>query len=177
MPGWAKSPDVGVKMINARAETVHEKASFRRPFAARRCLLPAAWSQRFYAWNDSTDLRKNPETFDALLRGAPIVTRRASRLDYEWYRPVISGLPLERWALEATAMIALPPGEYTVRTISDDGVQVWVDGALVIDNWAPHESMVDTAPVGGGRHELKIRYYQVGGWTELRLEILRRSSP
>jgi putative SOS response-associated peptidase YedK len=41
VPGWAKSPDMGVKMINARAETVHEKAAYRRPFAARRCLLPA----------------------------------------------------------------------------------------------------------------------------------------
>lgn len=47
VPGWAKSPDVGVKMINARAETVHEKASFRRPFAARRCLLPA---DGYYEW-------------------------------------------------------------------------------------------------------------------------------
>jgi putative SOS response-associated peptidase YedK len=41
VPGWAKSPDTGVKMINARAETVHEKPAYRRPFAARRCLLPA----------------------------------------------------------------------------------------------------------------------------------------
>ncbi|MCF6523451.1 SOS response-associated peptidase [Streptomyces sp. JJ36] len=41
VPGWAKSPDMGVKMINARAETVHEKSAYRRPFAARRCLLPA----------------------------------------------------------------------------------------------------------------------------------------
>jgi putative SOS response-associated peptidase YedK len=41
VPGWAKSPDMGVKMINARAETVHEKPAYRRPFVARRCLLPA----------------------------------------------------------------------------------------------------------------------------------------
>lgn len=47
VPGWAKSPDVGVKMINARAESVHEKASYRRPFAARRCLLPA---DGYYEW-------------------------------------------------------------------------------------------------------------------------------
>ncbi|MFC0599613.1 SOS response-associated peptidase [Streptomyces palmae] len=47
VPSWAKSPDVGVKMINARAETVHEKASFRRPFAARRCILPA---DGYYEW-------------------------------------------------------------------------------------------------------------------------------
>ncbi|MDJ1135571.1 SOS response-associated peptidase [Streptomyces iconiensis] len=47
VPGWAKSPDVGVKMINARAETVHEKPAYRRPFAARRCLLPA---DGYYEW-------------------------------------------------------------------------------------------------------------------------------
>ena len=47
VPGWAKSPEVGVKMINARAETVHEKASYRKPFTARRCLLPA---DGYYEW-------------------------------------------------------------------------------------------------------------------------------
>ncbi|MEE1927664.1 SOS response-associated peptidase [Streptomyces sp. TRM 70351] len=47
VPSWAKSPDVGVKMINARAETVHEKSAYRRPFAARRCLLPA---DGYYEW-------------------------------------------------------------------------------------------------------------------------------
>ncbi|GAA4674641.1 SOS response-associated peptidase [Streptomyces chumphonensis] len=41
VPSWAKSPELGVKMINARAETVHEKAAFRRAFTSRRCLLPA----------------------------------------------------------------------------------------------------------------------------------------
>ncbi|WP_181767959.1 SOS response-associated peptidase [Streptomyces albidus (ex Kaewkla and Franco 2022)] len=41
VPGWAQSPDLGAKMINARAETVHEKPAFRRPFATRRCLIPA----------------------------------------------------------------------------------------------------------------------------------------
>ncbi|MEV6777801.1 SOS response-associated peptidase [Streptomyces syringium] len=41
VPSWAKSPEGAAKMINARAETVHEKPSFRRAFESRRCLLPA----------------------------------------------------------------------------------------------------------------------------------------
>jgi putative SOS response-associated peptidase YedK len=41
VPSWAKTPDTGVKMINARAETVAEKPAYRRAFASRRCLLPA----------------------------------------------------------------------------------------------------------------------------------------
>ncbi|MEV0370222.1 SOS response-associated peptidase [Streptomyces sp. NPDC050636] len=40
VPSWSKSPDTAAKMINARAETVHEKPSFKQAFAARRCLLP-----------------------------------------------------------------------------------------------------------------------------------------
>ncbi|AUA11372.1 SOS response-associated peptidase [Streptomyces sp. SID8382] len=47
VPSWAKSPEGGAKMINARAETVHEKPSYRRPFASRRCILPA---DGYYEW-------------------------------------------------------------------------------------------------------------------------------
>jgi parallel beta-helix repeat protein len=153
------------------------KRGFGQPyrFSFGRYEPVADWAMRFYAWTDSTDLRGKPEVFEGLLKTEPLLVRRAPRLDYMWYRPAVPGIPPEKWALEASTTIALPPGAYTLRTISDDGVQLWVDGALVIDNWAPHESAVDTASVGGGRHELKVRYYQVGGWTELRLEILRRS--
>lgn len=131
------------------------------------------WEIRFYAWNDSTDVRKGPEPFAALTGTAPLLTRRASRLDFEWYRPTIAGLPQERFALEATASVTLAPGEYGLRAISDDGIRVWVDGALVIDRWAPHESAVDSVGLAGGRHELRVQFYQADGWTELRVEIVR----
>ncbi|GAA0460742.1 SOS response-associated peptidase [Streptomyces stramineus] len=49
VPSWAKSMDTGAKMINARAETVHEKPAYRRAFAKRRCLLPA---DGFYEWQE-----------------------------------------------------------------------------------------------------------------------------
>lgn len=58
VPSWAKSPDVGVKMINARAETVHEKPSYRRPFASRRCLLPA---DGYFEWATESDERRLEE--------------------------------------------------------------------------------------------------------------------
>src|SRR5690606_21174710 len=41
VPPWAKDPSIGSRMINARAETLAEKPSYRRAFAKRRCLLPA----------------------------------------------------------------------------------------------------------------------------------------
>lgn len=143
-------------------------------FSYARFEPPTDWTIRFYSWGDSTDLRKGPEAFERLATTTALFTRHASRLDYEWYRPGIAELPRERFALEATTTVMLPAGRYALRAISDDGIRVWVDGALVIDHWAPHESAVDTAPLGGGRHEVRVRYYQADGWTELRLEILRR---
>ncbi|MFC5150509.1 SOS response-associated peptidase [Streptomyces amakusaensis] len=47
VPSWANSPEGAARMINARSETVHEKPSFRRAFASRRCVLPA---DGYYEW-------------------------------------------------------------------------------------------------------------------------------
>jgi putative SOS response-associated peptidase YedK len=47
IPSWADDPQIGSRMINARAETAPEKPSFRRAFRERRCLIPA---DGFYEW-------------------------------------------------------------------------------------------------------------------------------
>jgi len=47
IPSWAKDPKIGYRMINARAETVAEKPSFRVALRRRRCLIPATG---FYEW-------------------------------------------------------------------------------------------------------------------------------
>lgn len=38
---WAKDPNIGVQCINARAETISDKPSFREAFQKRLCLIPA----------------------------------------------------------------------------------------------------------------------------------------
>lgn len=47
VPSWAKDISIGNKMINARAETVSERPSFRAAFKRRRCLVLA---DGFYEW-------------------------------------------------------------------------------------------------------------------------------
>jgi parallel beta-helix repeat protein len=131
------------------------------------------WNVRFFTWSDSTARDSAGPAATRALAGTPAVARSASRLDYFWYRPAIRELPQARWALDATATVNLPPGEYTLRTISDDGIRVWVDGVLVIDRWTHHESTVDNAALTGGRHALRVQYFQDDGWTELRLDIVK----
>ncbi|MBN2497206.1 MAG: SOS response-associated peptidase [Deltaproteobacteria bacterium] len=50
IPHWSRDPGIGAKLINARAETLTEKPSFRQAFARQRCLVPA---NGFYEWKRS----------------------------------------------------------------------------------------------------------------------------
>jgi putative SOS response-associated peptidase YedK len=47
VPSWAKSPATGLKMINARVETVAERPAYRRAFERFRCLIIG---DGFYEW-------------------------------------------------------------------------------------------------------------------------------
>ena len=105
------------------------------------------------------------------------VRRPLPRLDFMWYRPppAYKDLPRDHWSLEAAGTVILSPGTYSLRTISDDAVRVWIDGTLAIDAWTPHESQVDYAPLSAGKHDLRVEYRQVDGWVELRVDIIRGS--
>jgi putative SOS response-associated peptidase YedK len=70
VPHWAKDLSVGARLINARAEGVAGRPSFRAAFAKRRCLVPA---DGFYEWRkgDGPKAPKQPYTV-ALRDGSPM---------------------------------------------------------------------------------------------------------
>ena len=57
VPPWAKDEKIGYKMINARAETLTEKPSFRNAYQKKRCLILA---DSFYEWKRNDDKTKIP---------------------------------------------------------------------------------------------------------------------
>jgi putative SOS response-associated peptidase YedK len=62
IPAWSKDSSIGFKTINARAETVAEKPSYRSAFRQRRCLIPA---NGFYEWQrlEGSKSKKQPYFF------------------------------------------------------------------------------------------------------------------
>ncbi|MGH2842838.1 MAG: SOS response-associated peptidase, partial [Solirubrobacteraceae bacterium] len=57
VPAWAREPKLGVKMINARAETLGERPAYRGALKRLRCLIPA---DGFYEWQARPGARKQP---------------------------------------------------------------------------------------------------------------------
>lgn len=66
VPPWSSDEKIGNKMINARAETIHEKPSFRNPFLKKRCLIPA---DGFYEWKK---IGRNRQPYRITLKEQPL---------------------------------------------------------------------------------------------------------
>lgn len=67
IPSWAKDPSIGSRMINARAETLGEKPSFRGPLKYKRCLILA---DGFYEWKAVEGAKSKTPYFIHLASGA-----------------------------------------------------------------------------------------------------------
>lgn len=103
VPSWAKDPSIGSRLVNARAETLADKPSFRRAFAKRRCLIPA---DGFYEWyqpeGDPGARRPAKQPFFIARRdGHPMAMAGL----YEWWAdPTRDTDDPERWLLTCTVI-------------------------------------------------------------------------
>jgi hypothetical protein len=82
-------------------------------------------------------------------------------------------LPTDNFSVSWTGQLLAPStDDYTFRTTSDDGVRLWIDGALVIDDWTAHGATLDTATVPlvlGRRYAIRMDFYDSGGLAIARL--------
>jgi hypothetical protein len=111
-----------------------------------------------------------PETTTSLreVRGCqPFVTFFTDQLDVP-PRSFNEGFPgvttrTEWFAIYYRGSFQVAAGDYyTFRLVSDDGALLYIDGYLVIDNDHQHPpaGKEATLPLGAGRHDLRVEYYQ-----------------
>jgi putative SOS response-associated peptidase YedK len=68
IPSWAKDPSIGNRLINARAETLAEKASFRTAYRRRRCLI---FADGFFEWQAEPESKRKQPMYIRLKTGEP----------------------------------------------------------------------------------------------------------
>jgi hypothetical protein len=96
--------------------------------------------------------------------------RKLPKIDFAWGTAAPSEkVPADHFATVATADIELPVGKYQVRTVSDDGVRLSVDGRRTIDNWTWHPPTENKAQfeLTEGKHAFRIEHFEIDGVAQL----------
>ncbi|MGB2862622.1 MAG: PA14 domain-containing protein [Sedimentisphaerales bacterium] len=102
------------------------------------------------------------ENFDKL-----VLTRIDPQVDFPWRGsapdPAVGASNFSvRWAGDVSAQFT---ETYTFYTITDDGIRVWVNGKLIIENWTNHGDTEDSGTidlVAGQVYSIEIEYFQAG---------------
>jgi putative SOS response-associated peptidase YedK len=121
IPSWAEDATIGNRLLNARADTVADKPSFRSAFRSRRCLVLA---DGFFEWQ-TAEGRKQPFYFRS--RGG-----EAFAIAGLWERWSRGGKAVESCTLittEANALV-LPTHDRMPAILSRDDYEGWLDPAV-----------------------------------------------
>jgi hypothetical protein len=101
------------------------------------------------------------------LSGQPTFTRADPAVNFDWGAGApVPGVGADRFSVRWTRTLYLPGADYRFYALADDGVRVWLDGELIIDEW--HDAQGGTYSVdrtlAGGNHTIRVEYYEnVGG--------------
>jgi hypothetical protein len=99
------------------------------------------------------------------LNDPPVLVRDDPNLGFNWsYGSPAKGIPGDNFSVRWTRTFHFEPGSYRFTTTTDDGVRLWVNGHLLIDQWRdqplrPHNGTIYLS----GDAPIKMEYYEHGG--------------
>jgi beta-glucosidase len=108
------------------------------------------------------------------LSGKPVITRIEKSLDYSWDNTSPSPkIGINNFSIRFSGFIKPDKNaECTLYTLSDDGIRVYIDDKLVIDNWNNHGPMYDIYNLSlqaGKERKIVVEYFQSGGGASFQL--------
>jgi hypothetical protein len=82
------------------------------------------------------------------------------RHQWSWGAPA-DKLPVDRFSARFRRTVSFDAGRWRLNLFADDGVRLWIDDQLVVDEWQPQRAwFTPTVTVGGGDHELVVQHYE-----------------
>jgi hypothetical protein len=103
---------------------------------------------------------------NADLMGTPLLVRNDPSVNFDWQTnaPALGLIPVDGFSVRWTRVVYFDQGFYRFQAIVDDGMRLYVDGDLVLDQWRD-----------GGRREVALDWWVAAGWHTVRVEYYERS--
>jgi beta-glucosidase len=99
------------------------------------------------------------------LKGAPALVRTDKHVHFDFGEGSFAqGQPIDHFAIRWTGyFVPKTAGDYTFFTSADDGVRLYVDDVIGIDDWLPHSQTVDSYPKhleAGKTYKIRLEYFE-----------------
>lgn len=150
-------------------------------------LIPAQWHVRAFSWETDPRDKVDQWRMEALRESSSVsFTVEELKLNYRHAGPSQlaaapqhvrdADLPRDRFGTIATTQLTFPTGRWLIRTVSDDGIRVWLDETIVIDDWtwhAPKEHLYEFEIAEEREIAIRVEHFELDGYAVLSLEIER----
>ena len=105
------------------------------------------------------------------LSGAPTLVRNDSEINFDWKNGApASGIPADNFSIRWSRQLNLSPGTYRFTTSTDDGVRLWVNDHLLIDQWREQAIVSYSGTIYvSGQTSVVMAYYEQAGLAVARL--------
>ena len=153
--------------VNATLTSAVHRVKLEYTHTWRNASLYLSWqpAPTIAGWKGEYFDTETPNTTPTLVRDDP-------KLDFDWGdQAPFTGMPREHWSARWTRTLNFDAAYYRFTTTTDDGVRVWVDGNLIIDQWSPNDSksFFGDVNLAAGPHSMKIEFYNLTGKAVARL--------
>ncbi len=142
------------------------------PFGWSLTRFPIDWSIDYFAWEETQDPRTHESEFNKILEGKSLAHDNTDRLSFATSGSPMANVPANHFATVAKGKLEVEEGSYEVKVTSDDGVRLWVDGQLILDEWhwqAP-TNYSKLLNLSKGVHEILVHHFEIDGYTALKVE-------
>ena len=135
-------------------------------------LTPEGFLGEYY---DTQTLEKAPAG-SSLDRNVPSAYRFEPVIDFDWGRSGrLARVGSDQFSARWTGPIELPVGRWQFELTADDGVRLFLDGRLLVDEWHPQAPTTHTKVIDlvGRRHDVRLEYFEQTGGAICKLEFKR----
>jgi hypothetical protein len=107
------------------------------------------------------------------LSGTPVVVRSDETINFSWgLGAPAPNVPVDGFSARWTRIITIPnAGAYQFFATADDGVRIWVNNSLIMDEWhgATNQTYIAQTSLAAGNHTVRVEYYE--DWGEARIRV------